>query len=135
MENKMYIERLAPLLELTKKKSFFLLGPRQTGKSFLLKHHFAKNFKINLLLNSDYLRYQKDPDLLIRELSEKKPQLIIIDEIQRVPELLNAVHFLIEETGHRFLLTGSSARKLKKSGVNLLGGRAGKMLLHPFVRA
>ncbi|MGZ3742668.1 MAG: ATP-binding protein [Pseudobdellovibrionaceae bacterium] len=131
----MYIERLIPIVELSKRKSLFLLGPRQTGKSQLIKKKFPEDFKINLLMNADFLRYQKDPGLLIRELSDKKSQLIVIDEIQRLPELLNDVHFLIEEVGHRFLLTGSSARKLKKTGVNLLGGRASKMTMHPFVRA
>lgn len=130
------LQRIIPIEEAIKKKSVFLLGPRQTGKSSLIRSHFARSSQINLLLNDDFLRYQKDPDLLIREFkSKKKSELIIIDEVQRLPELLNAVHYLIEECGHRFLLTGSSARKLKKSGTNLLGGRASRMTMHPFIRA
>lgn len=131
-----HVDRIVPIFELTKKKSLFLLGPRQTGKSSLLKKSFPDCIKINLLLNEDFLRYQKDPGLLRRELAhKKKSELIIVDEIQRLPELLNEVHYLIEDVGHRFLLTGSSARKLKKSGTNLLGGRAGKITMHPLVRA
>jgi predicted AAA+ superfamily ATPase len=131
-----YVDRIVPILELTKKKSMFLLGPRQTGKSSLIKKTFPDCSKINLLLNDDFLRYQKDPGLLSREFEhKKKAELIVIDEIQRLPELLNEVHYLIEEVGHRFLLTGSNARKLKKSGTNLLGGRAGKITMHPLVRA
>jgi predicted AAA+ superfamily ATPase len=131
----MYINRLLPISDLTKKHSVFLLGPRQTGKSSLIRNSFPKEEKVNLLLNEEFLRYQSDPGLLVRQFSQKKkPQLIIIDEIQRLPELLNDIHFLIEEHGHRFLLTGSSARKLRKTGVNLLGGRASKVIMHPFVR-
>lgn len=107
------IERIIPILDVVRKKSLFLLGPRQTGKSSLIRSQFSQSPQINLLLNDDFLRYQKDPDLLIREfINKKKTELIIIDEVQRLPELLNAVHYLIEECGHRFLLTGSSARKL-----------------------
>lgn len=86
-------------------------------------------------MNDDFLRYQKDIGLLSRELQNEKSQLVIIDEIQRLPDLLNEVQNLIEESGHRFLLTGSSARKLRKQGVNLLGGRASQMKMHPFVRS
>lgn len=130
------IQRIVPIIDAVKKKSLFLLGPRQTGKSSLIRSQFSKSSQINLLLNDNFLRYQKDPDLLIREfVNRKKSELIIIDEVQRLPEILNAVQYLIDETGHRFLLTGSSARKLKKSGTNLLGGRASRMTMHPFVRA
>lgn len=130
-----YIQRLIPIKLLAEKKSIFLLGPRQTGKSSLIREVFPSCRKINLLLNDDFLRYQKDIGLLSRELVDQKSQLVIIDEIQRLPELLNEVQHLIEESGHRFLLTGSSARKLKKQGVNLLGGRASQMMMHSFVRS
>lgn len=130
-----YLPRILHIQDLTKKRSLFLLGPRQTGKSSLIRMAFPQAAKINLLSNEEFFRYQKDPGLLVREFANKKSALIIIDEIQRLPELLNDVHYLIEEAGHRFLLTGSSARKLKKTGTNLLGGRASKVTMHPFVRA
>jgi predicted AAA+ superfamily ATPase len=127
----MFIPRILNLKKSTKNKSLFLLGPRQTGKTSLIRAQLKSEYKINLLINEDFWRYQKDTALLRREFINKRAQLVIIDEIQRLPELLNEVHYLIEEVGHRFLLTGSSARKLRKSGVNLLGGRASQIILHP----
>ena len=126
--------RAIPILDLAKTGSLFLLGPRQTGKSSLIRQLFPQIYTINLLLSDSYFRYQKDPGLLSRELRTKSPQLIAIDEIQRIPELLNEIQFLIDEIGHRFILTGSSARKLRKAGTNLLGGRASKISMHPFIR-
>lgn len=123
--------RLLDLNEVSKRKSIFLLGPRSTGKSYLIKKLPKNVVRIDLLKNSEFLRYQSEPDLLIKEFSEKKAQLIVIDEIQKLPELLNSVHYLIESSGHRFILTGSSARKLKREGVNLLGGRARNIFFHP----
>jgi predicted AAA+ superfamily ATPase len=131
-----YIGRILQIKKLVKNKSLFLMGPRQTGKSSLLKKVFSDSYKIDLLRNDEFLRYQKDPGLLIREFeSKKKTELILIDEIQRLPDLLNDVHYLIEQTNHHFLMTGSSARKMKKVGTNLLGGRAGRIIMHPFIRA
>jgi predicted AAA+ superfamily ATPase len=130
-----HIPRKLDLKKLVSRKSLFLLGPRQTGKSSLIRQIFPETKVVNLLLNEEYFRYQRDPGLLSREFKQKKPQLIVIDEIQRIPELLNEVHYLIEESKHRFLLTGSSARKLKKAGTNLLGGRASQITLHSFTRA
>lgn len=129
-----YLPRIVPIRQMAERRSVFLLGPRQTGKSALLRNVFPDTPKINLLLNEEYFRYQSDPSLLAREYRDKKPQLIIIDEIQKLPQLLNDVHFLIEESGHRFVLTGSSARSLRKNGTNLLGGRASHIAMHPFVR-
>lgn len=125
--------RILDLKTILKRKSIFLLGPRQTGKSTLIKNFKEPFHFINLLQNGIFLRYQNDPDLLTREFSHKKSELIIIDEIQRLPELLNCVHLLIEDCQHRFLLTGSSARKLRKAGVNLLGGRAKQIFFSPLV--
>lgn len=127
------LKRLLDLNKFIKRKSIFLLGPRQSGKSTLLKNTFPNAKIINLLKNSEFLRYQREPDLLIQEYEQLKKELIIIDEIQRLPELLNNVHYLIEECQHRFILTGSSARKLKKEGVNLLAGRAAKIHFHPLI--
>lgn len=114
--------------------SVFLFGPRQVGKTFLIKNTVSFDLFINLLRDEEFLRYANYPALLFEEIrSLKKEKLcIVIDEIQRLPKLLNEVHFIIEEiSGCRFILTGSSARKLRREGVNLLGGRALKLSLHP----
>lgn len=115
-------------LDLTKERlSLFLFGPRQVGKTYLLKHTLKPNIFINLLDHREYLRYAKDVSILSKEVRAlgNKPSQIVIDEIQRCPELLNEVHLLMEDLSDvQFILTGSSARKLRKAGTNLLGGRA-----------
>jgi predicted AAA+ superfamily ATPase len=113
-------------------KSCFLFGPRQTGKSSLIKNLFPDAIYINLLHSDNYLKFSREPSLLreiVDNLKDKK-KLIIIDEIQKVPLLLDEVHDLIEK-GHKFIMTGSSARKLKRGGANLLGGRARERRLFP----
>ncbi|MBI2339078.1 MAG: ATP-binding protein [Deltaproteobacteria bacterium] len=115
-------------------ESVFLFGPRQTGKTYLIKSSLKPDLYIDLLKNDQYLRYSKDLSLLPKEVAALKPEklLVVIDEIQRVPEMLNDVHSLMEsERNIRFILTGSSARKLRRGGVNLLGGRAITRHLHP----
>lgn len=126
------------ICEIPTDRSFFLFGPRQTGKSTLVDTLFTNDvWKINLLMTDQFLKYSKQPDLLRREaivkIEQEGVRRIFIDEIQRIPELLNEVHFLIESTGCRFMMSGSSARKLRKGGVNLLAGRALQRLLFPFV--
>lgn len=132
-----YVQRVIDIQNKLKSKSLFLFGPRQTGKSFLIGNQIQDDVKLSWsLLNARIRRRcQADPGVLRDEIETREIQdgLVIIDEIQKVPELLDEVHLLIEETDIRFLLTGSSARRLKEQGVNLLGGRAGKMNLHPFV--
>ncbi len=126
-----YIERILDLPALIEKKSHFLFGPRQTGKTSLI-HHSLKGVKVyDLLDTSIYLALSQSPGRIGQELTTKD-NLVVIDEIQRLPELLNEVHRIIETRGIRFLLTGSSARKLRRRGVNLLGGRARTKYLHPF---
>ena len=126
-----YIERILDLPALIEKKSHFLFGPRQTGKTSLI-HHTLKRVKVyDLLDTSIYLALSQSPGRIGQELTGKD-HLVVIDEIQRLPDLLNEVHRLIETRGIRFLLTGSSARKLRRGGVNLLGGRARTKYLHPF---
>ena len=124
----MYARSLKP-----KKHSFFLLGPRGTGKSTWLNHHLKKAKMINLLDESLYQSYLEDISLFYEALKLLKPHSwVVVDEIQRMPNLLNEVHRLIEERKLKFALTGSSARKLRKSGVNLLAGRAHRHFMYPF---
>jgi predicted AAA+ superfamily ATPase len=113
-------------------RAFFLLGPRQTGKTTYLKEHFKEAFWINLLDHSMFQQLLRSPSLLL-EIVRARPadQWIIIDEVQKIPELLDIVHILIEERKQKFVLTGSSARKLKRAGVNLLAGRALDKKFHP----
>ena len=113
--------------------SCFLFGPRQTGKSTLIRQQLRRYPSYNLLDQTLFVRLSRNPSL-IREALEPDDTIVVIDEIQRMPALLNEVHLMIEERGIRFLLTGSSARSLRRKGVNLLGGRARSRNLHPFVR-
>lgn len=114
----------------------FLFGARQTGKSTLLLEQFP-NAEYYDLLNTDIRkRFRKEPELL-REILQNKPEntMVIIDEIQKVPDLLDEVHWLMTHKNIRFILCGSSARKLKKESSNTLGGRAIPLYLFPFVSA
>ncbi len=125
-----YIERLLDLPRLLSKRSHFLFGPRQTGKSFLIAHTLTEVRFYDLLESSTYVTLSQNPGRIAEELTSRD-RIVVIDEIQRLPELLNEVHRIIEKRGIRFLLTGSSARKLRRGGVNLLGGRARTKYLHP----
>jgi predicted AAA+ superfamily ATPase len=125
-----YIERVLNLPSLLQKKSHFLFGPRQTGKTSLIRHSLKGVRSYDLLDNSVYLSLSQDPGRIAQEINPRD-RIIVVDEIQRLPVLLNEVHRLIEERGIRFLLTGSSARKLRRGGVNLLGGRARTKYMHP----
>lgn len=116
--------------------SFFLFGPRATGKSTWLAQCFPDALRIDLLRNDVYFRLSAEPSLLRQMVTaEPRSRFIVIDEVQRIPELLNEVHALMEETRHKFALTGSSARKLKRGRANLLAGRAAVRNLYPLVRA
>lgn len=128
------IPRLLDLPSLLKEKSHFLFGPRQTGKTSLVTSTLANVRCYDLLDTSVYLDLSQNPRRLEEELTPRD-RFIVIDEIQRMPELLHEVHRLIEKRKLRFLLTGSSARKLRRGGVNLLGGRARTKQIHPLVRA
>jgi uncharacterized protein len=125
-----YIPRILDLSGLLQKKSHFLFGPRQTGKTSLIKHTLRDTRSYDLLDASVFVALSRNPSRLGEELSPST-RTVVIDEIQRLPELLHEVHRLIEGRGIRFLLTGSSARKLRRGGVNLLGGRARTKFLHP----
>jgi predicted AAA+ superfamily ATPase len=114
--------------------SLFLWGARQTGKSTLLKEMYPNAIWFDLLLSDVYERLSKNPSIL-REtiLAQPDTNLVIIDEIQRIPELLNEVHWLITNKEKRFVLSGSSSRKIIRGGYNLLGGRALRYELYPLV--
>jgi predicted AAA+ superfamily ATPase len=129
-QNIPYIKRLVDLNALLNKKSHFLLGPRQTGKTFLIRHTLEDVRVYDLLDAETYLALSQNPKRISEEL-QPQDRVVVIDEIQRLPELLNEVHRLIETHRTRFLLTGSSARKLRRGGINLLGGRARTKYLHP----
>jgi predicted AAA+ superfamily ATPase len=126
----MNVKRLQQLLPTFSKKSVFLFGPRQTGKSTLIQNELKDVFQVQLLDATLQRSLIENPSKLLN-LVPKTAKLVVIDEIQKIPALLDVVHLMIEERKIHFLLTGSSARKLKKTGVNLLGGRARTRLLFP----
>lgn len=112
--------------------SCFLLGPRLTGKSTLIRETLADAVVFDLLNNEHFLAVTDRPSS-IEDSIDATTQVVVIDEIQKAPQLLDEVHRLIESRRIRFLLTGSSARKLRRGGVNLLGGRAGVVQFHPLL--
>jgi predicted AAA+ superfamily ATPase len=116
------------------KESAFLWGARQTGKSTLLKALYPDALCFDLLLSSEYERFQRNPSLL-REIIQATNVTgpVIVDEIQRMPSLLNEIHWLIENEKIQFILSGSSPRKILRSGGNLLGGRAIRYELYPLI--
>lgn len=128
-----YIERIFDPRPILQKKSLFLFGPRQTGKSALIKRLLPGHKLYNLLNKKTFLALQTNPSLIREELTDKD-RIIVIDEIQKIPGLLDEIHLMIEDYNINFLLTGSSARTLKRRGVNMLGGRARSRSLYPFIR-
>lgn len=127
------------LLRLPTRRSALLLGPRQTGKSTLVAGQLpAGTWTVDLLRHDEFLRYSKEPSAFARAVEERArrgTKVVFVDEVQKVPALLDEVHGLIERLGLRFILTGSSARKLRRGGANLLAGRATVLHLHPLVVA
>lgn len=113
-----------------KNKSYFLFGPRGTGKTTWLKEHYGDAYFIDLLNSENYRALLSNPNRL-ESLIPSEYKTVVIDEVQKVPELLNEVHRLIENKKLVFILTGSSARKLRRGGVNLLAGRAVQRNFHP----
>ena len=116
--------------------SFFLFGPRATGKTTWLRHHYPQALSINLLLDEDFMPLLAGPGLL-RERVEALPDesWVVVDEVQRLPTLLNEVHELITRHGrrYRYALSGSSARKLRRLDVNLLAGRVIERQMFPLL--
>lgn len=129
------LQRIIDLKEIND-DSIFLWGPRQTGKSTLLKQLFPTVPYYDLLKSDVYSRYKLKPSLFRDEcMMLDENAVVIVDEVQKIPALLDEVHWLMSNRGLRFILCGSSARKLKRSGANLLGGRAIRKVLHPLVSA
>lgn len=126
----MYVKRIIPLLQTLRRKSVLLLGPRQTGKSTLIAHEVKADRVYNLLLADVFRKLSNQPELIRKELKGKE-KLIVIDEIQKLPVLMDEVHAMIEQYKLKFLLTGSSARKLKRTHTSLMAGRAKPMYLMP----
>lgn len=118
------------------KRSYFLFGPRGTGKTMLMEHQHKESLIINLRDPEQERALLAAPELLNNLVKKSSSHSVVIDEIQKVPALLDVVHTLIEEKiGIKFILTGSSSRKLKRIGADLLGGRASQRHLHPFMAA
>jgi predicted AAA+ superfamily ATPase len=126
-------------IKLPKGQSAFLWGPRKTGKTTFLRATFPDSLSYDLLQTDLFLELVKRPFLLREQLLTGSPKQlkepIILDEVQKVPQLLDEIHWLIENKGLRFILCGSSARKLKRGKANLLGGRAWRYEMHPLVSA
>jgi uncharacterized protein len=117
-------------------ETFFLWGPRQTGKTTLLRETYPQAFWIDLLKSEEYRRYLQNPERIREEMSAPNTvRQVVIDEIQKVPQLLDEVHWLLENRGVQFALSGSSARKVKRGAANLLGGRAARYELHGLTAA
>ena len=136
MTQSAYVRRAIDISSDLSKKSQFLFGPRESGKAIWIENeleHVCHRFNLNDA--SLYIRLASNPSYISQVLRKKgiDEGLVVIDEIQKMPILLDEVHNLIESTSLCFLLTGSSARKLRAQGVNLLGGRAGWKEMYPFV--
>jgi predicted AAA+ superfamily ATPase len=129
--------RILDLVSEAQKRSVFLFGPRQTGKTFLLRKQFPNSRTYSLLKSDEFLKISMDPAVIRGEIEaaaeDARAHPVIIDEIQKLPVLLDEVHYMIESLGVTFILTGSSPRKLKRGGANLLGGRARTRRLYPLV--
>ena len=117
-------------------ESAFLWGARQTGKSTLLNYLYPQSIKFDLLKTDEFERFQRNPSLLRQILEADTPSMpVVIDEVQKIPSLLNEVHWLIENLGIQFILSGSSPRNILRTGGSLLGGRALRYELYPLVSA
>ena len=129
-----YIKRILNI-NLPPRQSAFLWGPRKTGKSTYLKEKFPHSLVYDFLQTDLFLEFSKRPSLLREQLLAKEDEVskypVILDEVQKIPQVLDEVHWLIENKGLRFIMCGSSARKLKRGKANLLGGRAWRYEMFP----
>jgi predicted AAA+ superfamily ATPase len=122
-------------IDISENNAFFLWGARKTGKTTYLKNRFKDALYIDLLKTNTAQKYELKPDLLREEIAANTPALVIIDEIQKIPQLLDEIHWCIENTASKFILCGSSARKLIRMKANLLGGRAWRYEMFPLTTA
>jgi predicted AAA+ superfamily ATPase len=118
-------------IEVPENNAFFLWGARKTGKTTYLKTQYSDALYIDLLKTNVAQKYELKPNLLREEIIATKPTLVIIDEIQKIPQLLDEIHWCIENSFSKFILCGSSARKLMRMKSNLLGGRAWRYEMFP----
>lgn len=132
MSNDVSIKRIQRI-ELPSNRSAFLWGPRKTGKTTLLKQQFPSACWIDLLDYDLFLSLSQRPTRLRQILEAQASKTVVIDEVQKIPHMMDEIHWLIENRGFRFILSGSSARKFRRGKVNLLGGRAWRFELYPFV--
>jgi predicted AAA+ superfamily ATPase len=114
-------------------RSAFLWGPRKTGKTTLLRQQFPKACWIDLLDYDQFLSLSQRPTRLRQILEAQTSKTVVIDEVQKIPPLMDEIHWLIESRTYQFILCGSSARKLRRRESGLLGGRAWRYELYPFV--
>src|SRR4030042_4271202 len=126
-------------MNLPQGRSAFLWGPRKTGKTTYLKHEYPESLVYDFLQTDLFLEFTKRPELIREQLLAKEEHLlrypVILDEVQKIPQILDEVHWLIENKALSFIMSGSSARKLKRGKANLLGGRAWRYELFPLVTA
>ena len=132
MEKERQVKRIQTI-RLPANRSAFLWGPRKTGKTTLLRQQFPSGFWIDLLDYDLFLSLSQRPTRLRQILDAQPSKTIIIDEVQKIPHLMDEIHWLIENRGYRFIMSGSSARKFRRGMVNLLGGRAWRFELYPLV--
>jgi predicted AAA+ superfamily ATPase len=132
MNQALYIDRIQRI-DLPANRSAFLWGPRKTGKTTLLKHQFSDAFWLDLLDYDLFLLLSERPTRLRQLVEAQVSKTIVIDEVQKIPLLMDQIHWLIENKGYQFILSGSSARKFRRGNVTLLGGRAWRFELYPLV--
>ncbi len=132
MQDEIIINRIQRI-DLPSNRSAFLWGPRKTGKTTLLRQQFPTAYFIDLLNYDLFLSLTQRPTQLRQILKAQPSKTVVIDEIQKIPHLMDEVHWLIENKGYQFIMSGSSARKFRRGNVNLLGGRAWRFELYPLV--
>jgi len=132
MDKNLQIQRIQKI-ECPENRSAFLWGPRKTGKTTLLNQQFPDACRVDLLDYDIFFGLSRKPTDLRHIIKAHESNLVVIDEVQKIPHLMDEIHWLIENEGYRFIMSGSSARKLRRGNVNLLGGRAWRFELYPLV--
>ncbi|MBW1708137.1 MAG: ATP-binding protein [Deltaproteobacteria bacterium] len=132
MENYRLINRIQQV-DLPSNRSAFLWGPRKTGKTTLLRKQFSHAYLIDLLDYDLFLSLSQRPTRLRQILEAQPSRTVVMDEVQKIPHLMDEIHWLMENKGYQFIMSGSSARKFRRGKANLLGGRAWRFELYPLV--